>query len=229
MMSYLTVENLSFSYENNYLIDQISFSINPQEIVSLLGRSGCGKTTLFRLLAGLSQPHSGYLKVNCKLSYMTQNTLLLPWRSVLGNLMLPYELGSKTTYCLESLKERALYFLDQVGLMDVADKYPHEISGGMKSRVSLARALFEDTNLLLLDEPFAFLDAITRKECQKLLADLKQKFDKSIVLVTHDIEEAVFLSDRILLLSNGKIKKSWNDIGIISDKADFANHIQSFL
>lgn len=122
-----------------------------------------------------------------------------------------------------------MYFLDQVGLKDAGDKYPYEISGGMKSRVSLARALFEDTNLLLLDEPFAFLDAITRKECQKLLADLKQKFDKSIVLVTHDIEEAVFLSDRILLLSNGKIKKSWNDVSLVSDKIGLAHHIQSFL
>lgn len=109
-MSYLSVENLSFSYQNNCLIDNISLSIEPREIVSLLGRSGCGKTTLFRILAGLSKPLNGLVQVNCKLSYMTQNTLLLPWRSVLNNLMLSYELGSKIISCGESLKKRLCIF-----------------------------------------------------------------------------------------------------------------------
>lgn len=228
-MTCLSVENLSFSYENRLLLNKVSFVIKDKQIISLLGRSGCGKTTLFRILTGLSKPTSGVIQCSCSLSYMTQNTLLLPWRTVLENLLLLAELGKKTKESKSIIKEKAFFFLNEVGLKGSENKYPSEMSGGMQSRVALARALMEDTDLLLLDEPFAFLDAITRKECQSLLFSLKQKFSKSMILVTHDIEEAVLLSDRVLLLSNGNIENCWDNLGEVKDKKHLIKEIEQKL
>jgi ABC-type nitrate/sulfonate/bicarbonate transport system ATPase subunit len=228
-MTNLSVKDLSFAYGDLKLIDNLSFTISYNEIISLLGRSGCGKTTLFRLLAGLNKPTSGIIERRCTISYMTQNTLLLPWRTVLENLLLLSEIGSFSKKNKNDFKDKALFYLNEVGLKDVEDKYPSELSGGMQSRVALARVLLEDTDLILLDEPFAYLDAITRKECQTLLYELKNKFKKSMILVTHDISEAVFLSDRILILSEGKIKSSWYSSKDVQNNELLINQIHKSL
>lgn len=202
------VEDLIFSYSKDHTWQKISFVVNTGEIISLLGRSGCGKTTLFRLLTGLNIPTAGSISLNGEVSYMTQHSLLLPWRTVLGNLLLLRELG-KNVKSRQPSERRALEFLKEVGLAGYEHFFPNQLSGGMQSRVSLARILLEDKPILLLDEPFAYLDAITRLEMQALLVHLQKKYNKTIVLVTHDITEATQISDRIFLLSQGTITHNW--------------------
>jgi ABC-type nitrate/sulfonate/bicarbonate transport system, ATPase component len=187
-------------FSGQAVIDGLDLRIRPGEFLALLGPSGCGKSTLLRLIAGLDQPDAGRIVDSdpSRLSYVFQDASLMPWRTVLGNVLLPLEL---TDGMGEDAVVTAMQLLETVGLADAADRYPNELSGGMKMRVSLARALITRPRLLLLDEPFAALDEFTRQHLDEHLQQLWLDRRMTVIFVTHSITEAVFLSDRVVVLS----------------------------
>jgi len=187
----------------------VSFQIDAGQFVSIVGPSGCGKSTLLRLIAGLVAPSSGQLSVagqnptaarrrGAKLSFVFQDPTLLPWRTVEGNVRLPLELRRVER---DKRRARVAAVLELVGLTDFAKRFPNELSGGMRMRVSLARALVTEPEMLLLDEPFAALDDITRQALNEELMRLWALRRWTGVFVTHNIAEAVFLSQRILVMT----------------------------
>ncbi len=205
----LTLDNVHFSYEDKTILDGVSFSVKKGEIIALIGISGSGKTTLFRLINGFLSPQKGTIQCACEhVTCMRQEDFLLPWRTVLENLLLFAELGKKSTVTA-ALIQQAYYLLQRVGLAGYAEAFPQELSGGMKQRVSLARALLQGHPLLLLDEPFASLDVIFREQLYKLLREIRDQYQKTIVMVTHDFRDAISLADRLLVLSHGTIVSSY--------------------
>jgi NitT/TauT family transport system ATP-binding protein len=186
------------------LFDRLDLQVGDAEIVSIVGRSGAGKTTFFNLISGLLQPQSGQIAIGARadgtpgrIAYMLQKDLLLPWRSVLKNALLGIELHRPVT---KADTERAREMLARYGLGGVADAYPHALSGGMRQRVALTRTLLVDPTLVLLDEPFSALDYETRLMLEDDVMGLRTAFGTSVVLVTHDIEEAIAMSDRVIVL-----------------------------
>jgi NitT/TauT family transport system ATP-binding protein len=182
----------------------LDFSVGSGEIVSIVGRSGAGKSTLFNLISGLLPPQSGRIAIGARadgtpgrIAYMLQKDLLLPWRSVLQNAVLGIELFRKVT---RNDLERARNMLARYGLGTVADAYPHALSGGMRQRVALTRTLLVEPTLVLLDEPFSALDYETRLALEDDVMALRETNGTSVVLVTHDIEEAIAMSDRVIIL-----------------------------
>lgn len=199
MEKVLEVKNIYFSYEKNKdLISDLSFEVEKNQFVSIVGSSGCGKSTIIKLISGIYEKKSGEI-IGKKTAYMPQKDLLLPWRTVLENIILPIELEKKD---LKEGKEKACSYLKRLGLLEYKDKYPYELSGGMKQRVSFIRTLLTEAEILLLDEPFSALDAITKENLQKWLLDVLKTFNKSVIFITHDINEALFLSNRILVCEN---------------------------
>ncbi len=184
----------------------ISFEVEAGEFVTLLGPSGCGKTTLLRILGGLLELEAGRIHIRGHLlskprrevGFVFQTPNLLPWRTVLRNVTLPLEIQKQNGL---SAKEKALELLELVGLLEFENAYPHELSVGMQQRVSIARALIYDPSILLLDEPFASLDAITREQMNLELLRIWEASKKTVVMVTHNIQEAIFLADRVLIMS----------------------------
>lgn len=189
--------------QDNRVLNSVSIHVNDGEFVSILGPSGSGKSTLFHLIGGMLTPDKGDIllknqKINGQrghISYMPQQPALLPWRTVLENVVLAGELHGKAN------KQAAKDWLTKVGLSDVENAYPHELSGGMKQRVAFIRALLSPQTLLCLDEPFSALDEFTRLEMQQWLLSIWEKNRRSILFITHNIEEALLLSDRIYILS----------------------------
>ena len=189
----------------------ISLDVARGEFVSLIGHSGCGKSTLLNLAAGLLRPTSGFLLLNNKeiagpgpeRGVVFQNHSLLPWLSCAGNVHLAVERVFGEREAKAALAERTRAALALVGLSHAAAKYPDEISGGMKQRVGIARALAMEPKVLLLDEPFGALDALTRAHLQDSVMALHQKLGNTILMITHDVDEAVLLSDRIVMMTNG--------------------------
>ncbi len=188
-------------------LDNVNLTIEEGEFLVLLGPSGCGKTTLLRLLGGLESPTSGSIEFESSSSihqdrspigFVFQEATLMPWRTALSNVELSAELSGIPA---AERRERGLALLDLVGLSNFADKYPRELSGGMQQRVSLARALAHDPPLLLMDEPFGALDAQTRDSMNVELQRIWLESRKTAVFVTHSIQEAVFLADRIVLMA----------------------------
>lgn len=206
----LTVQNLSTIFANGngglHALDNLSFTVSAEEFICVLGPSGCGKSTLLRALAGLIQPTEGnitfkgkpMLAPNSGIGYVFQKANLMPWRSVLENITLPLELRRIPP---EQATARAEGMLELVGLHGFAHVLPRDLSGGMAQRVALARALIHDPELLLLDEPFGALDALTRERMGAELLRLWQRRRKTVVMVTHSISEALLLADRVLVLS----------------------------
>ena len=178
----------------------IDLSVAPGEFVAILGPSGCGKSTLLRIIAGLDEPTSGHVEARHggRIAYVFQDAHLLPWRNVTGNVALPLELRGATR---QQRAARATSAIDAVGLSDFAIRYPAQLSGGMRMRVSLARALVTDPQLLLLDEPFAALDEITRAQLDQQLRRLWIERRMTVLFVTHSITEAAFLADRAVVMS----------------------------
>ena len=191
---------------NLLALDQISFAVQPNEFVSIIGPSGCGKTTLLHILDGLMQPDEGEVSIHGRRvtgpgrdrAMVFQDFALLPWATVLNNVAFPLELCGIPR---PERERRAGPVIDLVGLSGFEGYYPHTLSGGMQQRVGLARALVVDPDTLLMDEPFGALDAQTRHQLQDELLQLWQAHPKTVVLVTHDMEEAVYLSDRMLVLT----------------------------
>lgn len=192
------------SFGANSVLNQLNMKINEGEFVSILGPSGSGKSTIFHLIGGILTPNAGdiYLK-DTKItgrkgfiSYMPQAASLFPWRTVIENATLSQELrGNKN-------KVKAKEMLQKAGLASFENAFPHELSGGMKQRVSFIRALLSSESLLCLDEPFGALDEFTRLEMQKWLLSIWEEHKRTILFITHNIDEALFLSDRIFILSN---------------------------
>ncbi|MBS4166611.1 MULTISPECIES: ABC transporter ATP-binding protein [unclassified Neochlamydia] len=209
----LKIQNLSFSFGEKKILKNLSLDISPNEVISLVGWSGSGKTTLFKLLAGLLPTEKGVISMATgypaeSIAFMAQEDLLLPWRTILENLLLPTELGKKPSSSL-SLQQKAVSLLSEMGLQESANLYPEQLSGGMRQRVSLARALLQQRPLLLLDEPFNKLDVVLREQIYELLRKLKEKLNCTILMNTHDFRDAIYLADRILLLHDGIIYKIW--------------------
>lgn len=200
--------------ETARVLDQVSFDIQKGEIVSLLGQSGCGKSTLLNIIGGFEQPDRGNvivagqpaLRPSRKCVLLFQNYGLLPWRSVLKNVELGIEDAKMTP---AERKDRAMSYLSIVGLQDKIDLFPRHLSGGMQQRVAIARALAAQPELILMDEPFAALDTFNRYYLQDELLRIQEQEKTTVILVTHDIDEAIYLSDRVLLMSAnpGRIHK----------------------
>ena len=188
-------------------LDQVSFEVCPQEFICVLGPSGSGKTTLLRVLAGLLAPTAGEVNFGDhqqpRIGMVFQQSNLMPWRTVLENIRLPLELTGAA-----DAEARARELIDLVGLTGFEDNWPRDLSGGMAQRVAIARALIHDPDLLLLDEPFGALDALTRERMWTELSRIWQARQKTVVMVTHSISESLFLADRVLVLSArpGKVK-----------------------
>jgi NitT/TauT family transport system ATP-binding protein len=182
-----------------------NFGVRAGEFVSILGPSGCGKSTLLMMVAGLETVTSGSIAIGGNavkqprqdVSVVFQDAVLLPWKSVLDNVLFPVHIHRKA---VDDFRERATKLLALVGLSDFADKRPHQLSGGMKQRVALCRALINNPDVLLMDEPFSALDAVSRDQMNVVLMSLWQEFHKTALFVTHSIREAVFLSDRVLVM-----------------------------
>ncbi|WP_079526311.1 ABC transporter ATP-binding protein [Halobacillus hunanensis] len=203
-MTKLSIERLSKSFGSESIIDNLSLHVNEAEFVSILGPSGSGKSTLFHLIGGLYPPEKGEIYLDEQritgkrgaISYMPQSSSLLPWRTILDNVLLGAEIAGKRDM------ETARGMLNKAGLGGYEAAYPSQLSGGMKQRASFIRSLLSPQSLICLDEPFSALDEFTRLEMQKWLLSIWEHYKRSILFVTHNIEEALFLSDRIIVLSN---------------------------
>ncbi|MFB8417781.1 ABC transporter ATP-binding protein [Streptomyces albidoflavus] len=191
------VQGLSRVFDGRRVLDDLDLEIAPGEFVALLGRSGCGKSTLLRILAGLDRDISGTALVPRRKAVAFQAPRLMPWKRVWRNVLLGLD-GSAD-------RARAERALEEVGLGDRAGAWPKTLSGGEAQRASLARALVREPDLLLLDEPFGALDALTRIKAQHLVGEVWQRHGCAVLLVTHDVEEAVLLADRVLVMDGGVI------------------------
>ena len=203
-MSKLVVEHIDFSFGNIEVLIDVSFAIDQGEFVSLIGPSGSGKSTLFSIIGGIEKPARGSVWLDGEnitgktghISYTPQTPSLMPWRTVLDNVLLGQEIQGFRD------EETALKMIERAGLKGFEHRYPHELSGGMKQRVSFIRSLLSPQEMILLDEPFSALDELTRMNMQQWLLSIWSDYQKSILFVTHNIDEAVFLSDRILVMSD---------------------------
>jgi sulfonate transport system ATP-binding protein len=196
------LSNVDKWYGTRRILDGISLQVRSNEIVALVGRSGCGKSTVLRVLAGLSPDHTGSREVAGAPAVAFQEPRLFPWRDVLTNVT--YGL-TRTNLSNSATLNRSEQALAEIGLADHAKAWPLTLSGGQAQRVSLARALVAEPQLLLLDEPFGALDALTRLSMRALLLDLWRRHGFGVLLVTHDVEEAIALADRVLVLDDGRV------------------------
>lgn len=225
-MEILKAENIYKSFGENTVLKGASLTLNKGEIVSLLGVSGGGKTTLFNVLSGINLPDSGKVYLNGEditgkpgfVSYMLQKDLLLPYRKVIDNVTLPLVIKGMSK---KEARAKADPLFETFGLDGTQYKYPSQLSGGMRQRAALLRTYLSSNGVALLDEPFSALDTITKSVIHKWYLDIMQNIDLSTVFITHDIDEAILLSDRIYILADGKCQ---NEIKIESSKprtADF--------
>ncbi|HEY2409674.1 MAG TPA: ABC transporter ATP-binding protein [Polyangiaceae bacterium] len=206
--SRVAIQGVDHAFDGAAVLSGIELEIAAGSFVALLGPSGCGKSTLLRLISGLDRPEQGRIVIESggtearargsQLAFVFQEPRLLPWRSVLDNVALPLELAGVPR---EEARRRARAPLDEVELGDALDRYPDQLSGGMKMRVSIARALVTEPLLLLLDEPFAALDELTRQRLDERLRALWQKRRLTVIFVTHSLSEAAFLAERALVMS----------------------------
>ena len=214
----IEVEQLSKVFRRGdietHALDRIDLRVESGEFLAVVGPSGCGKSTLLRLIAGLIPPSTGRITIDgrtvagpaTQLGIVFQKPILLEWRTVLGNVLLQAEMRRLDA---GAYLERARRLLSAVGLEDFEDRYPHELSGGMQQRAAIVRALIHDPSLLLMDEPFGALDALTREQMRIDLEELWLSTQKTVIFITHSIDEAVLLADRVLVMSPrpGRIEK----------------------
>jgi putative hydroxymethylpyrimidine transport system ATP-binding protein len=207
----LSINELSYSFKNRQtikpIINSISLDVKEGEFVSVIGASGSGKSTLFKLITGLLEPDSGHIRIKGeqlekrlgKVGYMPQKSMLLPWRTVTDNVLLPLEISKNhKKKKIKEIHRRLSLF----GLAEYANAFPHQLSGGMQQRVAFLRTIMTGKDLLLLDEPFGALDSLTKRSMHSWLLELWGELRKTVVFITHDLEEAILLSDRIYLLPN---------------------------
>ncbi|WP_315837255.1 ABC transporter ATP-binding protein [Bradyrhizobium prioriisuperbiae] len=205
----LELRALSKTYGQVTALSRLDATIAPGEFVTVVGPSGCGKSTLFNIVAGLEEPDAGgilrFEGRSCHaadllghVSFMPQRDLLLPWRNVVDNAILALEVEGVPR---PQARAKALRMLPEFGLAGFENQYPHQLSGGMRQRVALMRTFLFERNLMLLDEPFGALDALTRAMMQRWLLDVWQKYRRTILFITHDVDEAIFLGDRVLVMT----------------------------
>jgi putative hydroxymethylpyrimidine transport system ATP-binding protein len=204
----LSVEELTYAFDGKKSIFQsLSIDVRPGEFVSVIGPSGSGKSTLFKLITGLLEPDHGEIQIMGerteqrlgKVGYMPQKDLLIPWKTVLENVVLPLEVRKESKQQkLTEIRE----WLSRFGLADYEKAYPHELSGGMRQRAAFLRTIMTGKDLLLLDEPFGALDSLTKRNMHSWLLGLWGELQKTVLFITHDLEEAILLSDRIYLLKD---------------------------
>ena len=205
MKKTLEIKNLSYSFGDNHILKDINIYVKENEIVAIVGSSGVGKSTLFNLIAGVLKKQSGEITIDGsddyigKVAYMLQKDLLFEHKTIINNVILPLIIAKIDK---KVALEEGRKILKQFNLEKYADKYPKQLSGGMRQRVALIRTYMFKRNIFLLDEAFSALDAITKKELHKWYLNLKNEFNLTTLLITHDIEEAIFLSDRIYILAN---------------------------
>ncbi|WP_394231462.1 ABC transporter ATP-binding protein [Niallia oryzisoli] len=203
MTQLLHLDSITKSFSSEKIIDHLSLDVQAGEFVSILGPSGSGKSTLFHLIGGIFKPDEGEIRLNGEtingqkgsISYMPQSPSLLPWRTVLQNVLLGQELQGKKDY------DTAVEMIEKAGLAGYTNAYPSQLSGGMKQRVSFIRALLSPQPVICLDEPFSALDELTRLDMQKWLLSIWEEHKRTILFVTHNIDEALFMSDRIVIMS----------------------------
>ncbi|WP_347987785.1 ABC transporter ATP-binding protein [Methylomonas sp. AM2-LC] len=204
----LVANCIDFSYPNGHAVfKNFALDANPGEFIALLGPSGCGKTTLLNLLSGFQKPIHGEIHINNKqvspeqpeLGYVFQSPQLFPWLTALENVR--FGLRMEKRLSVREQRDKAHCYLKLVGLEDAAEKLPYQLSGGMQQRISLARTLVLEPSLLLMDEPFAALDAITRNAMNEEILRLWSALGQTVLFITHDIDEAVFLADRVIVLN----------------------------
>ncbi|MCF7549735.1 ABC transporter ATP-binding protein [Pseudonocardia sp. WMMC193] len=193
----ISVRDLEVSFGDLRVLDGVSFDVAPGEFVSILGPSGSGKSTLFQVLAGLLEPDAGRVEAASS-AYMPQKDLLFPWRTVLDNTTLGLEVAGMPR---RAARAKAGALFEPFGLSGFEHSRPDELSGGMRQRAALLRTVVQDRDVLLLDEPFGALDSLTRTAMQEWLDEMRARFGWTVLLITHDVREAVYLSDRVLVLS----------------------------
>ncbi|MED0940123.1 ABC transporter ATP-binding protein [Bacillus mobilis] len=202
----LQLHNVSFHYDEKPIINELNASIQDKEFVSIIGPSGCGKSTLFRLITGLEEASTGQIELtetkSHPVGYMPQKDMLLPWRTIIENAALPLECQGVQK---KEAQIKAKELLHKFGLQGYETKYPKDLSGGMRQRVSFIRTLLTGGEILLLDEPFSALDALTKASLQEWLFEQWKEWEKTILFITHDVEEALFLSNRILVVEQQPI------------------------
>ena len=205
MKKTLEIKNLSYSFGDNHILKDINIYVKENEMVAIVGSSGVGKSTLFNLIAGVLKKQSGEISIDGsddyigKVAYMLQKDLLFEHKTIINNVILPLIIAKIDK---KVALEEGRKILKQFNLEKYADKYPKQLSGGMRQRVALIRTYMFKRNIFLLDEAFSALDAITKKELHKWYLNLKNEFNLTTLLITHDIEEAIFLSNRIYILAN---------------------------
>jgi ABC-type sugar transport system ATPase subunit len=238
----LKAEHITKSFGDEQVLDDLSLQLNPGETLSILGRSGCGKTTLLKILGGLEIPDSGQVLINGNnvqelrpqdrdIVYLYQEALLFPHLDIFENIAFGLRLRD---FPEEDIAARTNEMIDRLGLSGMAEKMPHQLSGGQQQRVSFGRALITNPSVLLLDEPFGSLDADTRNNMQQFFTDIASEFDITAIFVTHNVKEAMLMGDRIGTLSKGKLSifDSVNefinsDNSIVQDEIAFWKSIQS--
>lgn len=195
----ISVENVSKDYDGNEILHDINLKVYEGEFVSILGPSGCGKSTIFNMITNLTNCDSGHIVIDGEYSYMYQKDLLLPYKNIIDNVSLPLILKKEKK---SIARDKVKPYFKTFGISGYEYKYPHELSGGMRQRANFLRTFINSDDIMLLDEPFGSLDSITRNSMQRWLLDIKDKVNSTIVLITHDIDEAIMLSNRIYVVSD---------------------------
>lgn len=217
MKEKLVLDGVCKQFGSTQVLDHISLSVSEGELVSVLGPSGCGKSTIMNLLTGVLSADAGTIAVDGTVGYMQQKDLLLPWKNCVENVILPDILAGTAR---DAAIRRAKPYFQTFHLEGFEYSYPHEISGGMRQRVSFLRTFLSSGDILLLDEPFGAVDSITRGNLQQWLIEVSESLNLTILMITHDIEEAILLSDRIYVLSDkpAGIRDELSLEGLTADK-----------
>ncbi len=210
----IILNNIEKSFDGVKVLDKISLEVNRGEFISIVGASGCGKSTIFNIICDLVQADEGIKEINGDIAYMYQKDMMVPWKKVIDNIGLPliFKGVSKKDARIEVEK-----YLELFGLKGYENKFPNMLSGGMKQRANFLKTYLTSNDIILLDEPFGALDSITRRDMQIWIKDISKSIGATIIMITHDIEEAVLLSDKIYVLSN-KPAKIVGEVGVSFSK-----------
>ena len=204
----LELKNIKKSFDSVKILDEITIKVKEGELVSILGPSGSGKSTIFNIITKITKEDSGEVIVNGDISYMHQKDLLLPWKNILDNVSLPLVLKGESK---KVARNKAQKYFETFGLSGYEKNHPHQLSGGMRQRANFLRTFVNSSDIMLLDEPFGALDSITRYKMQEWLLQVRSNLNITTLFITHDVEEAVFLSDRIYIISEkpSRIKREF--------------------
>lgn len=196
--SKISLNHISKSYDNMKILKDITLHVNEGELISIVGPSGSGKSTIFNIITKLTNIDGGEVDISGKVSYMYQKDMMVPWKKVIDNIAIPLVLkGIKKSEARREVEK----YIETFGLKGFEYKYPTQLSGGMKQRANFLKTFLTSNEIMLLDEPFGALDSITRKNLQKWLIDLKQKMNSTILFITHGIDEAILISDRVYVIT----------------------------